>query len=79
MFFPQICAEIRWQIMQMTMQIFQKIAQTNEDIRERNLCLWREARARRAGESVPLIHVIPPHPAPAAMRSNEARKTKKKT
>ena len=65
--------------MQMTMQIFQKIAQTNEDIRERNLYLWREARARRAGESVPLIHVIPPHPAPAAMRSNEARKTKKKT
>ena len=55
----------------MTIQVFQKIVQTNEDIRERNLCLWREAHTRRAGESIPLLHVIPPHPAPAAMRSNK--------
>ena len=60
----------------MTMYIFQKIAQTNEVIRERNLCLWREVHARKAGESVPLLRVITPYPAPGAMRSNEARKGK---
>ena len=46
----------------------------NEDIRERNLCLWRDAHATREGESVSLLRVIPPHPALVAMRSNEARK-----
>ena len=49
----------------------------NEDIGERNLCLWREAHARRAGESVPLLREILPHPAPAAMKINEARKGKR--
>ena len=62
----------------MTMQISLKIAQTNEDIREKNLCLRREAHARRAGESFPLLCAAPPHPAPAVMRSNEARKGKRK-
>ena len=43
MFFSQIWGEIRWQIMQMTMCIFQKIAQMDEDIRERNLSLERSS------------------------------------
>ena len=33
--------------MQMTMYIFQKIAQTNEDVRERNLSLERSSRKKR--------------------------------
>ena len=37
--------------MQMTIYIFQEIDQTNKDIKERNLSLWREAHARKAGES----------------------------
>ena len=49
-----------------------KIAQTNEDIRQRNLRLWSEAHARRDGESVPLLRDIPPPLAQAAMRNNEA-------
>ena len=53
------------------------LSENSSDIRERNLCLRREAHARREGESVPLLRVIPPHPAPAAMRSNEARKGKR--
>ena len=63
--------------MQMTMQIFQKIAQSNEDMRERNLCLRREAHARREGESAPLLRMIPPHPTPVVMRNIEARKGKR--
>ena len=50
----------------------------NEDIRERNLCLRREAHPRRAGESVPLLHVAPSHPVPATVRSNKALKKKRK-
>ena len=50
----------------------------NEDIRERNLCLRREAHPRRAGESVPLLHVAPSHPVPATVRSNKAPKKKRK-
>ena len=49
----------------------------NADIRERNLCLRREDHKRREGESVPLLRVISPHPAPIAIRSNKARKGKR--
>ena len=49
----------------------------NEDIRERNLCLWRQPHARRAGELVSLLRVTLPHSAPAAMRTSEVRKGKR--
>ena len=49
----------------------------NEDIRGRNLCLRREAHPRRAGESVPLLHVAPSHPVLATVRSNKAPKKKR--
>ena len=61
----------------MTIYIFQKIAQAYKDIKEGNLCIRRESHARRERESVPLLRVISPHPAPATMRSNEARKGKR--
>ena len=50
----------------------------NEYIREKNLCLRREAHPRRARESVPLLHVAPSHPVPATMRSNKAQKKREK-
>ena len=45
-------------------------------MRERR-CLWREAHAKREGESVPLLRVILPHPGAAAIRNNEAIKGKR--
>ena len=49
----------------------------NKYMRERNLCLRREAHVRSKGESVLLLCMILPHPTPVAMRSNEARKGKR--
>ena len=49
----------------------------NEDIRERNLCLRRDAHATREGESVSLLRVIPPHPALVAMSDEEQRGKKR--
>ena len=48
-----------------------------QDIRERNLYLQREAHARREGESVLLFCMIAPHPTPVAIRNNKLRKGKK--
>ena len=61
----------------MTMQIFQKTPQAKKDIRKRNLCFRRKAHGRREGESILLPRMIPAHPAPVGMRSNEARKGKR--
>ena len=36
-----------------------------------------QAHSRRGVESVPLLRMISPHPAPAAIRSNKARKGKR--
>ena len=49
-----------------------------QDIRERNLYLQREAHARREGESVLLFCMIAPHPTPVAIRNNKLRKGKRK-
>ena len=54
-----------------------KITQTNEDIREKNICLWKETHRRRERELVSFLCVIPPHPTPVAMRSNKSRKGKR--
>ena len=48
-----------------------------QDIRERNLYLQREAHARREGESVLLFCMIAPHPTPVAIRNNKLRKGKR--
>ena len=49
-----------------------------QDIRERNLYLQREAHVRREGESVLLFCMIAPHPTPVAIRNNKLRKGKRK-
>ena len=59
------------------MEIFHEITKTNEDIRERNICLRKETHTRRERELVSLLCVNPPHPTPVAMRSNKARKGKR--
>ena len=48
-----------------------------QDIRERNLYLQREAHVRREGESVLLFCMIAPHPTPVAIRNNKLRKGKR--
>ena len=50
-FFLKLVLRKKSHTMQMTMYSFQEIDQTSKDIRERNLSLWREVHARKAGES----------------------------